>query len=206
MLNLDIIHGIPRVGRGRFGFIATATTPSSLEVEEVQAETMAKKGVEASSKRPTEGVMCLRKKVKVSSNRHKSRHEEEGSKSHASKSNEQVGVIVLIDRVLKTMMLSQHYCMALADRVFNASRVINVRDNKVEGLRMEVAELKVGSELEAVAAIKLRAFEVQALTDHLKVELEEVSHRRESLELDMDNSHLFLADSQEQLKDVLARR
>ncbi|RRT51494.1 hypothetical protein B296_00051083 [Ensete ventricosum] len=96
MLNLDIIHDIARVGRGRFGFIATATTPSLPEVEEVQAETMAKKGAEASSKRPTEG----------------------------------------------------------------------------------------------------------ALTDHLKVELEEVSHRQESLELDLDNSHLFLADSQEQLKDV----
>ncbi|RZR90725.1 hypothetical protein BHM03_00018678 [Ensete ventricosum] len=94
MLNLDIIHGIPRVVRGRFGFIATTTTPSSTEVEEVKAETMAKKGVEASSKRPTEGVTCPRKKVKVSSNRHKSRHEEEGSKSHASKSKERVGVIV----------------------------------------------------------------------------------------------------------------
>ncbi|RZS13361.1 hypothetical protein BHM03_00044931 [Ensete ventricosum] len=79
--------------------------------------------------------------------------------------------------------------MALADHVFNAGQVISVIDNKVEGLQMEVVELKVGSEPEVVAAVKLQAFEVQALTDHLKVELEEVSHRQESLELDLDNSH-----------------
>ncbi|RWV87730.1 hypothetical protein GW17_00050245 [Ensete ventricosum] len=78
--------------------------------------------------------------------------------------------------------------MALADHVFNAGQVISVIDNKVEGLQMEVVELKVGSEPEVVAAVKLQAFEVQALTDHLKVELEEVSHRQESLELDLDNS------------------
>ncbi|RWV78323.1 hypothetical protein GW17_00060729, partial [Ensete ventricosum] len=111
---------------------------------------------------------------------------------------------VLIDPVLKTMMLSQHYCMALADHVFNAGQVISVIDNKVEGIRKEFAELKVRSELEAIVAVKLRASEVQDLTEHLKVEPEEVSHRRESLELDLDNSRLFLADSQEQLKDVQA--
>ncbi|RWW60044.1 hypothetical protein BHE74_00032987 [Ensete ventricosum] len=96
--------------------------------------------------------------------------------------------------------------MALADCVFNAGQVISVIDNKVEVIRKEVAELKVRSELEAIAAVKLRASEVQDLTDHLKVEPEEVSHRRESLELDLDNSRLFLADSHEQLKDVQARR
>ncbi|RWW60042.1 hypothetical protein BHE74_00032989 [Ensete ventricosum] len=166
MLNLDIIHGIPRVGGGRFGFIATATTPSSPEVEKVQAETMAKKGAEASSKRPTEGVTCPRKKVKVSSNRHKSRHEEEGSKSHASKSKERVGAIdgtALVEHKRGTLILRlavDKYCSpfeVLIDRVLKTMML--------------------------------------ALTDHLKVELEEVSHRRESLELDLDNSRFFLADS-----------
>ncbi|RWW57628.1 hypothetical protein BHE74_00035569 [Ensete ventricosum] len=40
---------------------------------------------------------------------------------------------------------SQHYYMALADRVHNVSRVISVMDNKVEGLRKEIVDLKAGS-------------------------------------------------------------
>ncbi|RRT45249.1 hypothetical protein B296_00031009 [Ensete ventricosum] len=76
-------------------------------------------------------------------------------------------------------------------------------DNKTEGLWKEVAELKAESGSEAVATAKLQASEAQALVDHLKAELEEATHRRESLELDFDNSRLLLADSKEQLKDGL---
>ncbi|RWW54327.1 hypothetical protein BHE74_00039089 [Ensete ventricosum] len=86
---------------------------------------------------------------------------------------------VLIDRALKTMVPSQHYYMALADHVHDAGRVIDIMDNKAEGLRKEIEDLKV--------------------------EHEEVTHRRESLELELNDSHLFLADSQEQLEDVRAQ-
>ncbi|RWW15063.1 hypothetical protein BHE74_00018311 [Ensete ventricosum] len=78
--------------------------------------------------------------------------------------------------------------MALADRVFDVDRVISVMDNKVEGLQKEVIELKVGLGLGAIATVKLQASEVQTLADHLKVKLEEATHCRESLELDLDNS------------------
>ncbi|RRT60537.1 hypothetical protein B296_00032828 [Ensete ventricosum] len=61
----------------------------------------------------------------------------------------------------------------------NAGWVIGVMDNKVKGLRKEMVELKAGSGSKAIAA--------------------------ESLELDLDNFHLLLANSQEQLKDVRAR-
>ncbi|RZR91336.1 hypothetical protein BHM03_00019434 [Ensete ventricosum] len=81
---------------------------------------------------------------------------------------------VLVDRALKTMV--QHYCMALADRVHDEGRVINVMDNKAEGLQKEIAKLKAGSGLEAIVATELRASKAQALTDHLKTELEEVTH------------------------------
>ncbi|RRT67320.1 hypothetical protein B296_00010718 [Ensete ventricosum] len=41
--------------------------------------------------------------------------------------------------------------MALVDHVHDISQVIDVMDNKVEGLRKEVTELKAGSGLEAIA-------------------------------------------------------
>ncbi|RZS04855.1 hypothetical protein BHM03_00035268 [Ensete ventricosum] len=75
--------------------------------------------------------------------------------------------------------MAQHYYMALADHVHDAGRVIDIMDNKAEGLRKEIEDLKV--------------------------EHEEVTHRRESLELELNDSHLFLADSQEQLEDVRAQ-
>ncbi|RRT74367.1 hypothetical protein B296_00026964 [Ensete ventricosum] len=77
--------------------------------------------------------------------------------------------------------------MALADHVHNAGWVIDIMDNKAEGLRKEIEDLKVGSKREVI------------------VEHEEVTHRRESLELELNDSHLFLVDSQEQLEDVRAQ-
>ncbi|RWW60610.1 hypothetical protein BHE74_00032418 [Ensete ventricosum] len=53
--------------------LATVAAQSLLEVEEVRAGAVAKKGVEAPNKRAIEEVLRPRKKVKVS-NRHKSRH------------------------------------------------------------------------------------------------------------------------------------
>ncbi|RRT79007.1 hypothetical protein B296_00026191 [Ensete ventricosum] len=95
--------------------------------------------------------------------------------------------------------------MALADHVHDAGRVIDLIDNKAEGLRREIAELKVGSRPEAIVTVELRASEAQDLTNHLKTELKDANRRRESLEMELDNSRLLLTNSQEQLKDVWAR-
>ncbi|RZS18324.1 hypothetical protein BHM03_00050568 [Ensete ventricosum] len=84
--------GCPRPATRTPAPIAPAAPLSSPEVQEVRAEVVAKKGVKAIDKLLTEGVTRPRKKVNVSSNRHKSWHEEEGSKSHASKSYEWVRV------------------------------------------------------------------------------------------------------------------
>ncbi|RWW16353.1 hypothetical protein BHE74_00013907 [Ensete ventricosum] len=58
-------------------------------------------------------------------------------------------------------------------------------------------QIWAGSGPEDIATIELRASEAQALADHLKVKLEEVARHREPLELDLDNSRLLLANSQE---------
>ncbi|RRT60576.1 hypothetical protein B296_00044851 [Ensete ventricosum] len=50
---------------------------------------------------------------------------------------------VLIEWALNTMVLSQHYYIALAYHVHNASRVIDVMDNKIEGFKKEIKDLKV---------------------------------------------------------------
>ncbi|RWW43172.1 hypothetical protein BHE74_00051193 [Ensete ventricosum] len=64
--------------------------------------------------------------------------------------------------------------MALVDRIDDAGWVISIVDNKAKGLRKEIADLRVRSGLEAVAAAEQRASEAQALVDHLRVELKEV--------------------------------
>ncbi|RZR95206.1 hypothetical protein BHM03_00024020 [Ensete ventricosum] len=58
---------------------------------------------------------------------------------------------VLIKQALKTMVLSQHYYIALADHVHDAGQVIRVMDNKVEGLK-EIKDLNVGSGPKAIIA------------------------------------------------------
>ncbi|RWW61950.1 hypothetical protein BHE74_00030958 [Ensete ventricosum] len=50
------------------------------------------------------------------------------------------------------------------------------------------------------------AVEAQALIDDLKVQLEEASQRRALLEIEVDNYHVDLVDSREQLKEVQADR
>ncbi|RRT76816.1 hypothetical protein B296_00023483 [Ensete ventricosum] len=84
---------------------------------------------------------------------------------------------VPIDWALKSMVLSQHYCMTLVDHVHDAGQVISVMDNKTEGLKKEITDLKVESRLEAIVVAEQRAFRAQALADHLKTELEEAGQR-----------------------------
>ncbi|RWW68239.1 hypothetical protein BHE74_00024254 [Ensete ventricosum] len=50
-------------------------------------------------------------------------------------------------------------------------------DNKIEGLKKEIVDLRAGLGPKAIAAAKQRAAEAQALIDDLKVELEEANRR-----------------------------
>ncbi|RZR78289.1 hypothetical protein BHM03_00003584 [Ensete ventricosum] len=103
---------------------------------------------------------------------------------------------------LKQGTKTQHYCMALADHVHDAGRVINLMDNKAEGLKKEIANLRAWSGSKVVAAADPKVVEAQALVDDLKVKLEEANRRRASLEIEVDNYRANLADLQEQLKEV----
>ncbi|RWW87227.1 hypothetical protein BHE74_00003962 [Ensete ventricosum] len=132
---------------------------------------------------------------------------------------------VLIDRVAKTMVLvrlvssflcflfvcidtrplpsqSQHYHMALIDWAHDVGRVISAMDNKADGLRKEIQEMKAGAGSNTVAATEQRAFEAQSLADHYKIELEEATRRWESLEMELSEAQGLLTDSQNQLNEA----
>ncbi|RWW17376.1 hypothetical protein GW17_00018694 [Ensete ventricosum] len=73
--------------------------------------------------------------------------------------------------------------MALIDRVHGVVRIIGAMDNKADGLRKEIQELKASVGSNAVVVAEQRASEAQSLVDHYKIELEEATRRRESLEI-----------------------
>ncbi|RWW89299.1 hypothetical protein BHE74_00001763 [Ensete ventricosum] len=83
---------------------------------------------------------------------------------------------------------SQHYYMALVDRVHDVGWVISDMDSKVDGLRKEIQELKASSGSEAITAAEQWASEAQSLVEHYKTELEEVTCQQESLELELNDS------------------
>ncbi|RWV83769.1 hypothetical protein BHE74_00036098 [Ensete ventricosum] len=70
-----------------------------------------------------------------------------------------------MDGAVKVIVSSQHYQMALFDRVHDVGRVITSMDNKVDLLRREVQRLKEGGDPEVVAAVEGRASEVQSLKE-----------------------------------------
>ncbi|RZR97646.1 hypothetical protein BHM03_00026875, partial [Ensete ventricosum] len=99
-------------------------------------------------------------------------------------------------------LLSEHYSMALLDRVHDAGRVITLIDNKFNLLRKEVQKLKEGGNPEAVAAAERRATEAQALIENLQAELEEAARQWESMEKELSRARVKLVDLQKQLSDA----
>ncbi|RWV90839.1 hypothetical protein GW17_00046919 [Ensete ventricosum] len=92
--------------------------------------------------------------------------------------------------------------MAFIDRVHEAGRVISTMDNKADGLRKEIQELKVGAGSDAVTIAEQWASEAQSLTDHYRIDLEEAIRRRESLEMELSEAQELLTDSQNQLNEA----
>ncbi|RWW59826.1 hypothetical protein BHE74_00033217 [Ensete ventricosum] len=114
---------------------------------------------------PTAPVVQLSSDVEEkmkASDRHKSWREGEGSKSRPSKGKEPIGPAgqTPIPRPRRPKSMKElyqtstregdHYCMALTDRVHDAGWVISVMDNKSEGLKKEIVDLRVGLGPEAV--------------------------------------------------------
>ncbi|RRT75078.1 hypothetical protein B296_00029236 [Ensete ventricosum] len=75
--------------------------------------------------------------------------------------------------------------MALADHVHDAGWVISIMDNKTEGLKKEISDLRVRSGPEAIAAAEQRAAEDQALIDHLKLPTEAIAEYKKSAGFEM---------------------
>ncbi|RWV93583.1 hypothetical protein GW17_00043955 [Ensete ventricosum] len=75
-------------------------------------------------------------------------------------------------------------------------RVITSLDDKVEVLWKEVQRLKDGGDPDVVAMAKRRASKAQSLADHFKIELEEATRWRESLEKELGKILESLSNSQ----------
>ncbi|RRT77101.1 hypothetical protein B296_00010790 [Ensete ventricosum] len=144
-----------------------------------------RRALEAFGKRSVDAPIDRRKKAKVP-DRHKSRREGDKPKSRVAKGKEPTetdsqGEAKVGERTWFSLRQSQHYYMALIDRVHDAGQVITTLDNKLDVLRKEVQRLKDGGDPDAVAAVEQRASKAQSLVDNLKIELEEATRRRESL-------------------------
>ncbi|RWW53851.1 hypothetical protein BHE74_00039615 [Ensete ventricosum] len=74
--------------------------------------------------------------------------------------------------------------------------------HSVDTLKAGLSDLRVRSGPEAIAAAEQRAAEDQALIDLLKVKLEEANRHWASLEVEVENYRVNLAESREQLKEV----
>ncbi|RZR71711.1 hypothetical protein BHM03_00006749 [Ensete ventricosum] len=109
---------------------------------------------------------------------------------------------VLMDRAAKTMVLNQHYYVALIDRVHDAGRVITSLDDKVNILGKDVQRLKESGDLDAVATVKKQASEAQSLLDRLRTESEEAIRQHESLEKELSEIWERLSVSQGQLSEA----
>ncbi|RZS16420.1 hypothetical protein BHM03_00048407 [Ensete ventricosum] len=101
--------------------------------------------------------------------------------------------------------------MALFNRVHDAGRVITSMGNKVNFLRKEVQRLREGGDPEVVAAVEGRAFETQTLAENLQAELDETTHRRESIEKEtqvqeMETKLLKLTQARDALRTDLPRQ
>ncbi|KAJ8465930.1 hypothetical protein OPV22_028482 [Ensete ventricosum] len=106
---------------------------------------------------------------------------------------------VLMDEAVKAMVLSQHYHVALFDRVHDTSQVITSMDNRVYLLRKEVQRLKEGGDLDAVVYLprkeaEARSSEAQSLADNLQTELDEGSRCQESVEAELGEAQELLAE------------
>ncbi|RRT41666.1 hypothetical protein B296_00044823 [Ensete ventricosum] len=103
---------------------------------------------------------------------------------------------------LSPLTHSQHYYMALIDRVHDVGRVISALDNKLDILRKNVQRLKEGGDLGIIAMAKLCTSEAQILADHLKTDLEEAIRRRELLEKELSETWKTLSDSRDHLAEA----
>ncbi|RRT32566.1 hypothetical protein B296_00044035, partial [Ensete ventricosum] len=112
---------------------------------------------------------------------------------------------VLMARAAKEMVLSQHFQMALFDRVHDVSRLITFMDYRIKQLQEELDALKSNGGPEAVAKVEERASELQEELEKTKRERGEELSRREAAEKELHEVSSHLGDAQRLLKEARVR-
>ncbi|RWW57458.1 hypothetical protein BHE74_00035765 [Ensete ventricosum] len=111
------------------------------------------------------------------------------------------------DRVLINCcsVQSQHFKMALFDRVHDAGRLITFMDYRISHLQQELDALKSGGGPEAVAKAEERASELEQELEKTKRERDEALQRLEASEKELSEVRSNLAKIQRLLKDARVR-
>ncbi|RWV81422.1 hypothetical protein GW17_00057161 [Ensete ventricosum] len=102
-------------------------------------------------------------------------------------------------------MQSQHFQMALFDRVHDAGRLITFMDYRISQLQQELDALKSGQGPEAVAKAEERASELQQELEKTKSERDEALLRCEASEKELNEVRSNLAEVQQLLKEARVR-
>ncbi|RRT42392.1 hypothetical protein B296_00030505 [Ensete ventricosum] len=100
---------------------------------------------------------------------------------------------------------SQHFQMALFDRVHDAGRLITFMDYRISQLQQELDALKSGEGPEAVAKAEERAFELQEELEKTRRERDEALLRREASEKELHEVRSNLAEVQWLLNEARVR-
>ncbi|RZS23593.1 hypothetical protein BHM03_00056559 [Ensete ventricosum] len=111
------------------------------------------------------------------------------------------------DRVLINCcsVQSQHFQMALFDRVHDAGRLITFMDYRISHLQQELDALKSGGGPEAVAKAEERASELEQELEKTKQERDETLQRLEASKKELGEVRINLAEIQRLLKEVHVR-
>ncbi|RRT60308.1 hypothetical protein B296_00024851 [Ensete ventricosum] len=112
---------------------------------------------------------------------------------------------VLMARATKEMVLSQHFKMALFDRVHDASRLITFMDYWIKQLQEELDALKSNGGPEAVAKVEERASKLQEELEKTKRERGEELLRREASEKELHEVQSHLGNAQRLMKEARVR-
>ncbi|RRT35742.1 hypothetical protein B296_00045033 [Ensete ventricosum] len=112
---------------------------------------------------------------------------------------------VLLARAAKEMVLSQHFQMALFDRVHDAGRLITFMDYRIKQLQEELDALKSDGGPEAVAKAEGRASELQEELEKTRRERDEALQRHEASEKELHEVRSNLVEAHRLLKEARVR-
>ncbi|RWW40576.1 hypothetical protein BHE74_00053997 [Ensete ventricosum] len=106
---------------------------------------------------------------------------------------------------LKNSTKSQHFQMALFDRVHDAGRLITFMNYRIKQLQEELDALKSNGGSEAVSKVEERASELREELEKTKRERGEELLRREASEKELHEVRSHLGDAQRLLKEARVR-